>query len=53
MLRTELIAIGGGIGVNRWGDSAAEVALMIRERYDSEVTLLTAGARPAWSATRG
>jgi thioredoxin reductase (NADPH) len=47
------LTIGRTVGVIGWGDSSAEVALMIRERYGSEVTVLTAGERPAWSAERG
>lgn len=37
-----IAVIGSGI-------EAAEVALMIRERYDSDVVLLSAGEKPTWN----
>ena len=35
------------------GEAAAEVALMVRERYDAGVTLITAGEPITWSEERG
>ncbi len=43
---------GRKVGVIGAGTEAAEVALMIRERYGSDVTLLTAGEPPGWSEER-
>ncbi len=43
---------GRRVGVIGAGPSAAEIALMIRERYGSDVTILTAGEERAWGEER-
>lgn len=43
---------GRRVGVIGAGPAAAEIALMLRERYDAQVTILTAGEDPLWSARR-
>lgn len=43
---------GRRVAVIGSGVEAAEVALMIRERYDANVTLLTAGDAPTWNDER-
>jgi thioredoxin reductase (NADPH) len=48
-----LTAAGRRIGVIGHGNAAAEVALMLRERYGVPVALLTAGEEIRWSEDRG
>jgi len=43
---------GRTVAVIGAGATAAEVSLMIRERYDAPVTLLTAGEEPTWGERR-
>ncbi len=46
------LTIGKKVGVIGSGNSAAEVSLMLRERYGSEVIILTAGEEPSWNQER-
>ena len=43
---------GRRVGVIGGGAAAAEVSLMVRERYGADVALLTAGEEPSWSAAQ-
>jgi thioredoxin reductase (NADPH) len=43
---------GRRVGVIGAGNAAAEIAMVIRERYDAEVTILTAGEAVTWSDRR-
>lgn len=46
------LTYGQRVGVIGAGAGAAEVSLMIRERYDAPVTILTAGEEPGWGERR-